>query len=61
LYWLAWFGHNANSVASTEDPNGAVLRGLTLLSCTSLTAQPALADLLKVTLGPTGPCAGGQR
>lgn len=61
LYWLAWFGHNANSVASTEDPNGAVLRGLTLLSCTSLTAQPALADLLKVTVGPNGPCAGGQR
>jgi phospholipid/cholesterol/gamma-HCH transport system substrate-binding protein len=61
LYWLAWFGHNANSVVSTEDPNGAVIRGLTLFSCTSLTAAPALADAVTAVLGPRGPCAGGKR
>jgi len=61
LYWLAWFGHNANSVVSTEDPNGALIRGLTLFSCTSLTAEPAVAAVVKAALGPTGPCAGGTR
>jgi phospholipid/cholesterol/gamma-HCH transport system substrate-binding protein len=57
LYWLAWFAHNANSVVSTEDANGAVLRGLVLISCTSLTAQPALATAIASTLGAKGPCA----
>ena len=61
LYWLAWFGHNANSVVSTQDPNGAVIRGLTLFSCTSLTAEPAVAAIVKAALGPAGraPEAGG--
>ncbi len=59
LFWLAWFAHNTNSVVSTEDPNGAVLRGLALFSCTSFTKEPALAAIAKATLGANGPCAGG--
>jgi phospholipid/cholesterol/gamma-HCH transport system substrate-binding protein len=45
LFWLAWFAHNANSALSTGDAHGAVIRGLTLVSCSSLASQPELGDL----------------
>lgn len=35
-YYLGWFGHNTNSVFSTQDANGAMWRGQFLLSCGSL-------------------------
>jgi phospholipid/cholesterol/gamma-HCH transport system substrate-binding protein len=35
-YYLAWFGHNTNSLFSTQDANGAMWRGQLLLSCGSL-------------------------
>ena len=46
LFWLAWFAHNGNSAASTQDAHGPILRGFPLLSCASLLAQPSLTPLL---------------
>jgi phospholipid/cholesterol/gamma-HCH transport system substrate-binding protein len=43
LYWLAWFAHNANSVFSIEDAQGAAWRGLVMGSCSSLQALASLA------------------
>lgn len=56
LFWFAWFAHNANSVLSTEDANGAVFRGLGLISCKSIIDQPTLAPLLQAVLGPLPVC-----
>ena len=53
LYWMAWTFHNANSVVSTQDANGAVLRGTAVLSCGTLEATSAGA-LLKALLGSLG-------
>jgi phospholipid/cholesterol/gamma-HCH transport system substrate-binding protein len=36
LFWLAWFFHNGNSVASTADANGGIGRALPLVSCAAL-------------------------
>jgi phospholipid/cholesterol/gamma-HCH transport system substrate-binding protein len=56
LYWTAWFAHNANSVFSTQDAHGAVVRGLVMGSCQSL-AQPGVAgDVLKLLLGSNSGC-----
>lgn len=57
LYSLAWFSHNFNSAVSTGDANGSVIRGLALVSCTSLTAEPVAAAIIQATLGRTGLCA----
>ncbi len=57
LYWLAWFGHNFNSTFSTADANGGVVRGLALLSCSSLASEPALTPLITTLLGRTGLCS----
>jgi hypothetical protein len=53
LYWLAWTFHNANSVLSTEDGNGSVLRGTVVLSCGTLKATAAGA-LVSAILGNLG-------
>ena len=50
LYWLAWFAHNAASVGSTQDAQGAVTRGIALFSCDSLTSQSLLSKLLPLLL-----------
>ena len=56
LFWFAWFMHNANSILSIEDANGAVWRGLAMVGCSSageaLTANPALAPLLSAPICP---------
>ncbi len=57
LFWLAWFAHNANSALSTQDANGAVMRGFAIGSCASQGASPALTTLFQTLLGT--PCPGG--
>jgi phospholipid/cholesterol/gamma-HCH transport system substrate-binding protein len=59
LFWMAWFAHNLNSVFSTQDAHGAVLRGYVLFSCASSGASPELAGLLETALGPQGSCPEG--
>jgi ABC-type transporter Mla subunit MlaD len=36
LYWLAWFGHDANSMLSGSDGNGPFWNGVAVLSCTTI-------------------------
>jgi phospholipid/cholesterol/gamma-HCH transport system substrate-binding protein len=36
LFWTSWFFHNAASMLSTQDANGAAWRGLALFSCSTL-------------------------
>jgi phospholipid/cholesterol/gamma-HCH transport system substrate-binding protein len=36
LYYLAWFVHNVNSMLSSEDANGAFIRGLAVFNCSDL-------------------------
>lgn len=54
LFWLAWFAHNGNSNASTGDANGSSLRGIFQVSCSSLSAQPALQTLFSLFAGVKG-------
>ncbi len=56
LFWLAWFAHNANSALSTEDAHGPLIRGLVLVSCSSLTSQPQLAPVLQALTGVVPAC-----
>jgi phospholipid/cholesterol/gamma-HCH transport system substrate-binding protein len=51
LFWLAWFMHNANSMLSTGDANGALWRAVLLTDCKALAGNPALAQLLDTLLG----------
>ncbi|HET9075026.1 MAG TPA: MlaD family protein [Solirubrobacteraceae bacterium] len=51
LFWGSWLAHNANSVLSLQDANGAVVRGLFLASC------PAL-NLLQTVLSSSQPSIG---
>ncbi|MGI8558258.1 MAG: MlaD family protein [Solirubrobacteraceae bacterium] len=51
LFWLAWFVHNGNSFASTQDAHGSILRGFPLVSCSSLIAQPSLTPLVSLLTG----------
>jgi phospholipid/cholesterol/gamma-HCH transport system substrate-binding protein len=46
LFWLDWFGHNINSVVSTGDANGAVLRTSGLANCGFLQGIAALKPIL---------------
>ncbi|MGX6448095.1 MlaD family protein [Patulibacter sp. S7RM1-6] len=50
-YYLAWFGHNTNSVFSTQDANGAAWRGQLLLSCSSLGGVDALQSVTQLLTG----------
>lgn len=56
LFWFAWFAHNANSMLSTEDAQGAAWRGLALTSCDSLTQPGAIGDILRTLIGRPGVC-----
>lgn len=53
LYWLAWTAHNADSVVSTGDAHGAVLRGTAVVTCGSLKAS-VIGPLLSTLLGNLG-------
>jgi phospholipid/cholesterol/gamma-HCH transport system substrate-binding protein len=58
LYWLAWFGHNLDSVVSTQDAHGSVIRGLTLVSCSS-GSQSQLNAAIEQLLGVSASCRSG--
>lgn len=57
LFWFSWFAHNANSMLSTEDAQGAAWRGLALTSCDSLSQPGAIGDVLRRLIGSPGVCA----
>ncbi len=40
LFWTAWFFHNADSILSIEDAQGAAWRGGLITSCSTLAALP---------------------
>ncbi len=50
LFWSAWFFHNADSILSIEDAQGAAWRGGLITSCSTLAALPqanaALASVM---------------
>ena len=46
LFWAAWYFHNLNSVVSTEDAHGAVIRGYQIVNCDQLTQQPPVTQQL---------------
>lgn len=56
LFWTAWFIHNADSILTTEDANGATWRGLVMVGCSSLGQlvghNPALAPLATAPICP---------
>lgn len=55
LFWLAWFGHNASSMLSTQDANGAVWRGQLIVTCSNVDVAGALIPLL-APLAQAGVC-----
>ncbi len=59
LYWFAWFVHNLNSVLSTQDAHGAVIRGLTLVSCSSASTANPGSRLVDQLLGLPSQCRPG--
>ena len=61
LYWMPWFAHNANSVFSTGDANGAVVRGLAMGSCSTFAQPGALGALAQQVLGTGSGCPGGGK
>lgn len=61
LYWLPWFSHNANSVFSTGDANGAVTRGLVMGSCSTLAQPGKIGEIAKQVLGTGSGCPGGGK
>jgi phospholipid/cholesterol/gamma-HCH transport system substrate-binding protein len=61
LYWLAWFAHDANSVFSTGDANGAVVRGLAMGSCSSFAQPGSIGELAKQVFGTASGCPGGGK
>jgi len=54
LFYLAWFVHNANSLVSVDDANGAVVRGLAMFSCSTLGTLAGLP--LSGLIGASGAC-----
>ena len=56
LFWLAWFAHNANSMISTQDAQGAVWRGMALFSCSTFAQPGAPAQLLEAVVGKPAAC-----
>ncbi len=59
LYWLAWFAHNLNSVVSTGDAHGAVIRGLGLFSCSSAAQPGQPSTIIDQVLGFPSSCRSG--
>jgi phospholipid/cholesterol/gamma-HCH transport system substrate-binding protein len=55
LFWGAWAIHNTNSILSTSDANGPAVRGLAVLDCDSVLAQPGPIGTLTGLLGGTLP------
>lgn len=56
LYWLDWFFHNWNSLASSGDANGPVARADVVVNCSSLANMVQLGTLLEAAIGAGGVC-----
>lgn len=56
LFWLAWFAHNANSMISTQDAQGAVWRGMALFSCSTFAQPGPPAALVEAVAGKPSQC-----
>jgi phospholipid/cholesterol/gamma-HCH transport system substrate-binding protein len=54
LFYLAWFAHNANSLVSVEDANGAVVRGLAQFSCSTVGSLAGVP--FSSLIGASGAC-----
>jgi phospholipid/cholesterol/gamma-HCH transport system substrate-binding protein len=68
LFWGSWLAHIANSLTSTQDAQGPIVRGVFFAPCTSLNlfevaladANPALSPLLKLLNPPDWSTIGGK-
>jgi len=58
-YWVPWGLHNANSIVSSRDARGTVVRGLTMIGCSSIIQAGAVGDLVATLLGASGLCKEG--
>lgn len=56
LFWLAWFGHNFQSLYSTRDAHGAIGRALVLVNCQQLTFLGPVDDFLRAAMGAASLC-----
>lgn len=56
LFWTAWGVHNLNSFMSTEDANGAVVRGLAFFSCDNVNTHPELKPVLGLLFSSVTNC-----
>lgn len=54
LFWAAWAAHNLNSVLSTGDAHGTILRAITIVSCNGFQTNSSLKPLFKAL----GTCPG---
>jgi phospholipid/cholesterol/gamma-HCH transport system substrate-binding protein len=59
LYWVPWAFHNVNSVVSSRDARGTVVRGMLMVGCSSLVQAGPVGDLLEGILGAGGVCDAG--
>jgi phospholipid/cholesterol/gamma-HCH transport system substrate-binding protein len=50
LFWAAWFFHNADSILSIEDAQGAAWRGGLIASCSTLSGLPSNAPELALLM-----------
>ena len=55
LFWLTWFAHNANSILSIDDAQGATWRGALLMSCSSQGALESTMPALSPAMAPACP------
>jgi len=61
LFWMAWLAHNAVSATSTHDADGAIDRGLQMISCETLSPPAATVDIVKLLTAIAQPfCPEGQ-
>jgi hypothetical protein len=58
---MSWFAHNSNSVFSTGDANGTVIRGLAMGSCSSLAQPGQIGALAEQVLGTGSGCPGATK
>jgi phospholipid/cholesterol/gamma-HCH transport system substrate-binding protein len=56
LFWLAWFGHNFQSLYSTRDAHGAIGRAIALVDCQQLTFLGPADDFLRAAMGVASLC-----
>jgi phospholipid/cholesterol/gamma-HCH transport system substrate-binding protein len=61
LFWFAWFAHNAGSMISTQDANGAVWRGMAMFSCATEAESGVIRAVIDSIAEAAAPCtlAGG--